>query len=530
VSSSEVAEIFAPLLDGEDREPGGEEVCLARLQAATTVEGALDAIRRLAEFPYNDEAERLGRREKVLKAAKACPAELSAPAALVNQFFPLKLLGREAARRTDTHAAGLEDPETWPEEVSGEELLAELESLFRRYVVLPDGGAEVLALWTLFTYSFEAFDTCPLLVLSSPEKRCGKTTAMTLLAHLCRRAVQTSNLTPAVLYRLIEEEHPTVVFDEADAIFGPRRSGDRREELRSILNSGHTRSMAVVWRCEGDSHKPRTFSTWAPKVVALIGRLPDTLEDRSITAPMRRKISTEEVERFRIGRLGSELLPLRRKALRWANDHYDELKDLDPPVPPGLGDREADNWRPLLAIAECAGAEWPKKAREAIAQLKAARPMDDEGSFGVRLLADLREVFEQEGGEKVFTRTILDRLRDREERPWGEWGRARKPITARGISQLLKPYGIRSRDVRIGDDHNKGYSRSDFEDAWSRYLPPSPSVTPRQGPSDGDLSPHSPVTEPRKRHGRQEPEVPENTGNVTVSRVEPRGEPWEKVL
>lgn len=483
-----MAEILASVMDGMDREPGGEQNYLACLQAATTADAARDALRILGEFPYSNEAERLVRREKALKAAKACPAELSAPASLLNEFLPLKPAPRETTRPSTRHGLGLEDPELWPEKVSGAELLAELEVRFSRRVVLPNGGAAALALWTLLTYCFDAFDTCPLLVLASPEKQCGKTTALTLLAHLCRRAVQTSNVTPAALFRLIEEFHPTVAFDEADAAFDRRQSGGKREELRSVLDSGHTRSMAVVWRCDGDSHNPRAFSTWAPKVVALIGRAPSTVEDRSIIVPMRRMLPGQEVERFRIGRLDDELLPLRRMALRWANDHQQALERLDPALPPGLGNREADNWRPLLAISDCAGGDWPTKAREAIEQLRASQPVDESGSLGALLLADIREVFEQAGQDKLFTEKILRDLAAREDRPWGDWRSTGRAITAQTLAGLLKPYGIRPRDIRIGADNKKGYHRSRFEDAWARYAPVPPSATPRQTPPAEDSS------------------------------------------
>lgn len=473
MSRSEAAEILEAVADGGDREPGGEENYLAWLKAATKAETARDALRILAELPYANEAERLVRRENALRAAKACPAELSAPASLVNEYFPLKLAGRETTRSGTRHGLGLEDPEPWPKEVPGAELLAELEALFCRRVVLPNGGAVALALWTIFTYCFDTFDTCPLLALSSPEKQCGKTRTMDLLTYLCRRAMPTSNVSSAVVYRVIEQACPTLLFDEADAVFGPRRSGDKREELRSILNSGHTRSMAFVLRCDGDSHTPRSFSTWAPKALALIGRLPETLEDRSIVIPMSRKLRSEEVERFRTGSLEKELLHFRCKALRWANDHREELANLDPGIPTGLGDREADNWRPLLAIADCAAGEWPSKARDAVQKLRASRLGDERDSFGALLLGDLWELFERTGQDRLFTEQILEDLSAREDRPWGDWGNTGGPIKPQGLARFLKPYGIRPRDIRIGDDHKKGYLRSEFKESWDRYARPA---------------------------------------------------------
>jgi hypothetical protein len=47
-----------------------------------------------------------------------------------------------------------------------------------------------------------------------------------------------------------------------------------------------------------------------------------------------------------------------------------------------------------------------------------------------------------------------------------------KPLDARGLAERLKPYGVRSRQVRIGEASLKGYRRDDLWDVWSRYLPP----------------------------------------------------------
>src|SRR5262245_65275280 len=69
------------------------------------------------------------------------------------------------------------DPEPWPEAVDGAALLDDLAQTYRRFVSLPDGGAEALALWLVLTYPLDAFDIAPLLGLSSPLTRCGKAAA-----------------------------------------------------------------------------------------------------------------------------------------------------------------------------------------------------------------------------------------------------------------------------------------------------------------------------------------------------------------
>jgi hypothetical protein len=110
------------------------------------------------------------------------------------------------------------------------------------------------------------------------------------------------------------------------------------------------------------------FSTWTPKVIALIGKLPDTLADRSITVKMRRKRNDEIKEKIRYSKLHEELKDIRRKLLRWADDI--ELNG-EPNIPKGLDDRAADNWIPLLSIAK--KIEWSEQAKSAALSLSGKR-------------------------------------------------------------------------------------------------------------------------------------------------------------
>jgi putative DNA primase/helicase len=74
-----------------------------------------------------------------------------------------------------------------------------------------------------------------------------------------------------------------LLLDEADTFV------DGNEELRGILNSGHTGDQAYVIRCNPVTLEPERFSVWCPKSIALIGSLSGTLADRSIEIRMERK-------------------------------------------------------------------------------------------------------------------------------------------------------------------------------------------------------------------------------------------------
>lgn len=255
----------------------------------------------------------------------------------------------------------LSDPEPWPDPVDGVALLNAIANTFTRFLILPAGGADAGALWTVHTYLIDVLHCSPILAVTSPQKRCGKSTLLDVLKALVRRALGASNITAAALFRIVEMMAPTLLIDEADTFLA------EREELRGIINAGHTRSSAVVVRTVGDDHEPRVFGTFCPKAIAAIGELPGTIDDRAISIRMQRRAPGEHVERLRRDRIEAELEPLRRKAARWAQDNAAGVRDADPDVPTTLHDRAADNWRVLLAIGDAARGRWPTTARKAAA-------------------------------------------------------------------------------------------------------------------------------------------------------------------
>jgi hypothetical protein len=356
----------------------------------------------------------------------------------------------------------LTDPEPWPDPMNGAELLDDIARVFSRYVILPAGAADAAALWALHTYLIDVLQLSPILGVTSPQKRCGKSTLLDVLRALVRRAVGASNISAAALFRTVEAWTPTLLIDEADTFLA------EREELRGILNAGHTRSTAQVVRTVGDDHEPRVFGTFCAKGLAAIGELPGTIEDRAIMIRMQRRAPGEHVERLRRDRIDRELEALRRKAARWAADRATAIRDAEPDVPEALNDRAADNWRPLLAIADAAGGAWRERARRAALLLSATGAAED-SDVRVQLLADIRDLFEELRADKLASETIVEALIKLENRPWPEWRRG-KPITATGLARLLRPFGVASKTIRIGTDTPRGYERADFADAWHRYL------------------------------------------------------------
>jgi putative DNA primase/helicase len=351
--------------------------------------------------------------------------------------------------------------EPWPEPVHGDALFLALERRIRSHVVMTAEAALTVALWVIFSWVHaEAAIHSPILVVTSPEAECGKTTLLNLLGYLVRRALTSVGISAAVLYRSIEKWGPTLIIDEADAAFV------QNEELRTVVNSGWTRGQGVL-RCEGDEHEPRLFPTFCPKAIGLKGKkLPDTTASRAIVIELKRKLEREEVMDFRhIDDPG--LQELRQKLRRYAMDNVGALQNANPKLPDGFANRVAGNWHLLLAIAETAGGEWPEKAREAaagIAKLKATL----DATIGLQLLADIRTAL----GKKdcMFSATLIAILAADPEGPWAEYNRG-KQITQKQVANRLKAYGIVSETLWINELSAKGYKRQSFEDVWRRYLP-----------------------------------------------------------
>lgn len=355
--------------------------------------------------------------------------------------------------------------EPWPQPVDGTDLLNQVVAVIRRYIALPPHATEVLALWIAHVHVFDAFIHTPRLNLYSPEKGCGKTTVLDLLAALIPRPLRTESITPAVLFRLVDQFNPALLLDEVDTYLPDS------DELRALLNAGHKRG-AKAYRCEGDRHEVRGFNAFAPAVLAGIGTLPGTLHDRSIIIRLIRAKPGEVVARFDSRRTLAET-ELCRKLARWTSDHRSQLESIDPTMPEGAFNRHADNWRPLFAIAQTAGGDWPTRASAAFNEMTAADSMDDHG-VGAAILADIRTIFENTGTDRLASAHIADVLAAMDGKPWPEFKQG-KPITTNQIARLLRRFKIHSRTIRLDDAVTaKGYYLVDFDDAFSRFLPASP--------------------------------------------------------
>ena len=351
--------------------------------------------------------------------------------------------------------------------LGGGGVLDEVHATLTRYVVFPTPeAADAAALFAAATHAAHKLQFAPRLNIKSPVKRCGKSLLLDVLAQLVHEPLISVDISAAALVRSVGDDPPTIILDEADAIFGKGLKGDEKaEHLRGILNAGFGRDRPYI-RWDMATRSKEKCPTFAMAIIAGIGRLPDTIEDRSVVITLRRKAAHEHVRKYRLRRDKSEVAKLGKGLAMWVAPLAEKIGDAEPDMPPGLNDRAEDVWEALLALADHAGGDWPKRARAAAVALSAED--DTDTSLGARLLADLRGVFGD--AEALHGATILAELHKIEEAPWGNYfGRS---LDARDLAKLLAPYEVRSLDVKIDDINRKGYRRDHLHDAWTRYLPP----------------------------------------------------------
>jgi Protein of unknown function (DUF3631) len=381
-------------------------------------------------------------------------------------------------------------PEPWPEEVDGAELLDELATAIRRYIVMPDHSHDVCALWTVHTYLLDHFLISPRLAIRSPAPGCGKTTLLDVLEQLVLRPLQTSGATAPVLFRVIEACRPTVLLDEGNKALA------NNLELLAVLNDGHRRGGQTLRNVAvGDDYEPRAFSTYSAMAIAFLKHLPPELHDRSVAIEMRRALPGERIEQFRIDRV-DHLANLARKIARWTQDHAARIGAADPVMPSGIYNREADNWRPLLAIAAAAGGEWPKRASDAAEHCHAAADVDNRSQLET-LLADIRGV--SRGKTEAPSADLVNHLVALEGHPWAEMGNSGKPLTQNRLARMLKPLGILPEAIWIGSSTGKalkGYVFAHFKEAFDRYLLPEGGLQPKDR-KDADEMGTSSVFKPK---------------------------------
>jgi hypothetical protein len=367
-------------------------------------------------------------------------------------------------------------------EHDGAPLLDDVRTYLNRFVCYPSEHAAIAhTLWIAHAHLMPAWESTPRLAFLSAEPESGKTRCLEVTEPLVPRPINTMNSSANYLFRKTgsDEGQPTVLFDEIDTIFGPKAK--EHEDIRAFINSGHRRG-AKFGRCvvRGTIVETEEIESYAAVALAGLGWLPDTILTRSIIIRMRRRLRGERVEPFRHRIHTPEGAALCRRLTGWARKVAADAEKARPVMPPSVEDRQADGWEPLLAVADLAGGEWPKLAREA-AEALVAVSRDTPVSLNLRLLGDLRTVFlnnlaavAQATPHGLPTKTILEELYALDEAPWHTVNRG-EAYTPSQLASTLRDYEVRSENLRPHPNvrtQAKGYPIGPLADAWRRYLPP----------------------------------------------------------
>ena len=369
--------------------------------------------------------------------------------------------------------------EPWPEPVEPEVLEQEIVPILRDHLVMSDDSITAMALWLVFAHCHDLYRHSPYLGIQSPTMRCGKTSALGLVEALAPRPCLVSDATAASLFRLIDQQHPTLIFDELD------QKIHRNADLRLLLNAAHNRaSSRIVRTVKGEAV---SFDVFGPKALASIGSLPQTVQDRAIVIALRRKRAAETVRDMPVDP-ASTYRDAHSKLARLAGQLRSKIESSAPPAPIGLNDRAFDNWRPLILIADALGGEWPERARQAAINI--SHHSDRESvDHGEQLVRDIRAVFQEADMPPVLTvQQLHRRLLKQSDGRWEEFERGH-PLTAGKLGRMLSAFGIASNPMRVNGRVSRVYRQADFEDVFSRYCPsvhdpePASPLSPNGGAS-----------------------------------------------
>jgi len=339
-------------------------------------------------------------------------------------------------------------------------------SAFKTYLALDSHEYVAKALWAMHTHVFDRYMVTPRLHLTSPVRGCGKSVGLDVLDCLVARAYLTDNITAAAVYDTIDRTQCTLLMDEFD-----NQEISAKAALRAVLNAGYRKGRRVT---RGVGKQRREYRVFAPIAIASIGPLPLPLMSRSIIIRMKRHDGSRELRRFD----RDDTRDLDRVYVQIRDWAREAKLDPSPKLPPELRGRDADNWRPLIAIADNCGPEWGRIARAA-AVLFAQDPRREE-DIGVILLRDIRKVFDARGVDRISGKALLAALHELEDAGWSEFygikGDDRSPHRLRNseLRAMLRSFDVYTRTAwprpRKPDDRSaSGYYRRDFEPLWRAY-------------------------------------------------------------
>lgn len=374
-------------------------------------------------------------------------------------------------------------PEIFPCEgsINAESILNDIVYEINRFIVCEPETAVAAALWIASTWLIESTKIAPIAIISAPEKRCGKSQMLDLFERLVKNPIKADNITPAVLFRIIELYQPTILVDEFDTFLA------QDKELVGVFNGG-IKPNGQTWRCEGKDNTPAAFSTFSAKAIAGIGLPPDTILDRGIPLRLKRKEVDTKLD-YLSDVSDAYWLLIKRKLARLAIEFADTINELQEQarakMPQTLNDRQRDCWQILIAIASYASPDWLTLAVDAAVKINT---VEETMSANVQLLNDIKILLD-ENQRIVFSSAELTAwLTNDEDLAWSSYNGG-KPLKQYQLSKKLAGFEVKAKTVRIDGKTPRGFHACDFEEAFNRYVPQTPKkvqqVQQVQHPSTG---------------------------------------------
>jgi hypothetical protein len=332
------------------------------------------------------------------------------------------------------------------------------------YVALEPHEYIAVALWIVHTHVYDQFMVTPRLLLTSPVRNCGKTTVLDIINRLAARPEKSDSITAGAIYHHVSKLRSTMLLDEADNL-----ELSAKAVLRAVLNAGHRKGGSVSRMMNG---VPTRFTVFAPVALAGIGSLTLPLMSRSIVIRMRRHDGRRPLRRFDEAdtEAAEKFDAVYRHIFHWIARTPIER---DPAMPAELRGRQADNWRPLIAIADACSLDWGESARAAAITFAGS---DRDEDIGVVLLKHMQTIFDMLGAERLASKVVVDALIEHDDM-WAEWRGPRgderpRKLTQGGLAELLRPFAIRPRKFwtsRKPPKTHRGYFRDDLQEAWRAY-------------------------------------------------------------
>jgi hypothetical protein len=380
----------------------------------------------------------------------------------------------QAVLAADAASARPTGPQAGPSDPPQVNVLDLVLRLIELHLALTSEQRIAKALWLLHSHVFGRYPVTPRLALLSPVRGCGKTTALILLEALTADPYRSDHVTAAAIFHTLSYREHTLLLDEGDNL-----GLLNNPTLRAVFNAGHRRGGAISRFIGG---RPRKFSVFAPLAVAAIGMLPLPLMHRAVVINMRRHAKTDAPLK-QLDEHDPRLAAARIEIQKWAATC---TLAREPEMPAELHNRAADNWRPLLAIADDLG--HGEAARTAAIALSVNRLDEDPG---VILLTDIRNAFDSLGTDRIGSAELIALLLAFDDSHWNEWRGSNDDRPARKLNQselarMLRTFEIRPHTIwpvprRPRDNSCRGYLRSQFETAWAAYCPSSDTPTQSAG-------------------------------------------------